>query len=48
LQEIRQTEQAILDLMRREREHLGREKSNLEVAFKIVKNEFFLITDSSS
>jgi hypothetical protein len=26
--------------MRKEREHLGRENSNIEVAFKIVKNEF--------
>jgi hypothetical protein len=34
--------------MRRERERLGRENSNIEVAFKIVKNEFVLITDISS
>jgi hypothetical protein len=34
--------------MRREREHLGRENSNIEVAFKIEKNEFVLITDTSS
>jgi hypothetical protein len=34
--------------MRKEREHLGRENSNIEVAFKMVKNEFVLITDISS
>jgi hypothetical protein len=34
--------------MRKEWEHLGREKSNIGVGFKIVKNEFVLITDTSS